>query len=242
MIRNTKAREQLALDLRLRADATFGNFISAPGQKETILALRSFADGEGEEQQWFLWGARQTGKTHLAQAACHEAAKQGLPAAYLPDSLLLCRGPEFLTGMDHLRLVVLDDVHRLWAIEEWVRALFALINRAREHHLRLLFTAEYRPELEVLADLRTRLLWGPVCQLVRLDDLGIQKLWQHGALIRGFRIGEAEVVYLLHHGPREPRLIVQLLDYLDRNSLCTRRRITIPFIRRLLNEPFPDSK
>jgi len=56
--------KQLALGVRLRADAVFESF--APGQNSEILtALRSAAAGPV-----LLWGAHGCGNTHMLQPVC----------------------------------------------------------------------------------------------------------------------------------------------------------------------------
>ena len=226
--------DQLALNVRLRADATFETFVPAPSQDEVAGALRAFACARGDEQQWYLWGAPQTGKTHLAQAACHAAADAGLAVAYLPLTELAGHGPGLLEGMDGISLLVVDDVDRVWLDAEWARGLFGLINAVRERGNRLLFTAAVRPQHDLMPDLRSRLLWGPVYQLQRLEDEGLQVLVERAAAARGFALGSGEVQYLLRHGPREPRALIDLLERIDQASLQAKRRVTVPFIRSVL--------
>ena len=226
--------DQLTLNVRLRADATFETFVPAPSQDELARALRAFACALGDEQQWYLWGAPQTGKTHLAQAACHAAADAGLAVAYFPLTELAGHGSGLLEGMDGLDLLAIDDVDRVWLDKQWARSLFGLINAARERGSRLLFTAAARPGQNLMPDLRSRLLWGPVYQLQRLEDEGLQVLVGRAAAARGFALGSSEVQYLLRHGPREPRALIGLLERLDQASLQAKRRVTVPFIRSVL--------
>ncbi|WP_198034115.1 DnaA regulatory inactivator Hda [Acidihalobacter ferrooxydans] len=226
--------DQLALNVHLRADATFAAFVPAAGQDDLVAGLRAFAGGIGSEVQWYVWGAAQTGKTHLAQAACHAAAQAGLSTAYLPLREFSAYGVEALDGMAGLGLLALDDADRVWADTAWAHSLFALINAAREQGTRLLFTASVRPPDEVLPDLRSRLLWGPVYQLQRLTDPELETLIQHAATLRGFALGDSEVQYLLRHGPREPRGLIALLERVDQASLRAKRKVTVPFIRTVL--------
>ena len=230
----TSMPDQLALNVRLRADATFETFVPTPSQEELGGALQAFASAQGDERQWYLWGAPQTGKTHLAQAACHAAAGAGLAVAYLPLAELSVHGAGLLDGMDRLDLLVVDDVDQVWLEADWARSLFGLINAVREHGGRLLFTADDRPAQEVMPDLRSRLLWGPVYQLQRLEDEGLQLLAERAAAARGFALGGSEVQYLLRHGPREPRALIDLLERIDQASLQAKRRVTVPFIRSVL--------
>lgn len=236
--------DQLALNLRLRADATFDTFVPANGEDGLLTGLQTFACARGDEQLWYLWGAPQTGKTHLAQAACHAAAATGLSVAYLPLAELAVHGAALLDGMDGLGLLVVDDVDHVWLNETWARGLFGLINAVRERGSRLLFTAASRPPHTLMPDLRSRLLWGPVYQLQRLEEAGLQRLLEQAATARGFQLGRSELKYLLRHGSREPRGLIDLLEQIDQASLRAKRRVTVPFIRSVLTpiEPFnPDA-
>ncbi|RBF29297.1 DnaA regulatory inactivator Hda, partial [Xanthomonas oryzae pv. oryzae] len=47
---------------------------------------------------------------------------------------------------------------------------------------------------------------------------------------------EAAIDWLLTHGERELARLVALLDRLDRESLAAKRRITVPFLRRVLED------
>ena len=226
--------DQLTLNIRLRADATFETFEFAEGQADLGRALAAFARGEGQDAQWYLWGAAETGKTHLAQAVCHAAAQIGATSAYFPLRRMAAAGASCLEGMENVHLLAVDDVDAVWGDAQWALGLFALINRARERGTRLLFTASDRPPQDVLADLRSRLLWGPVYQLHRLSDEGLQGLLRRSAQARGFDLGVAESQYLLRHVARQPSALLAALDVLDRASLRAKRRLTVPFIRSVL--------
>ncbi|RBG70146.1 DnaA regulatory inactivator Hda, partial [Xanthomonas oryzae pv. oryzae] len=53
---------------------------------------------------------------------------------------------------------------------------------------------------------------------------------------RGLAMDEAAIDWLLTHGERELARLVALLDRLDRESLAAKRRITVPFLRRVLED------
>ncbi len=100
--------KQLALGVRLRADAIFESF--APGLNgELIAALR----GGGSGPLW-LWGSEGSGKTHLLQAVCAAAASNAAAAhaaaAYFPLERSLALPPAALAGFENCRVLCLDDV------------------------------------------------------------------------------------------------------------------------------------
>lgn len=229
--------DQLVLNLRLRAETTLEAYLPAEDQSELPEAVRALVAGDGDVPQLFLWGPPGTGKTHLAQAACHEAAAQGLSVAYVPLGELAAAGPQVLEGLASLPLLAIDDLDLVWGEPAWQASLFALINNLREHQGRLLFTACQRPTATqvALADLRSRLMWGPVYHLRALDDDRLVKMLQAGAKARGFSLGEIEIAYLMRHVARDPASLIRLLDRLDAASLKARRRVTVPLIRAVLH-------
>lgn len=239
MMRVIRMADQLALNLRLRAETTLEAYIPDSEQGDLPAVVRALVSGDRKVPQLYLWGMAGTGKTHLAQAACHEAAAQGLTVTYLPLEELSEAGPQVLEGLSGLHVLVIDDLDRVWHRPEWQVPLFALVNDVREKDGRLLFTASARPEVAqvTLADLRSRLLWGPVYHLRALDDARLAKMLQSAALTRGFPLGEIETAYLLRHTARDPGSLMRLLDRLDTASLRTHRRVTVPLIREVLHQP-----
>ncbi|OBS09941.1 DnaA regulatory inactivator Hda [Acidihalobacter prosperus] len=231
--------DQLALNLRLRAETTLAAYLPAPDQLEIPSTVRALVAGEAGVPQLYLWGGPGTGKTHLAQAACHEAGARGLSAAYLPLGELVSMGPAVLEGLSSVRLLAVDDLDRVWREPKWQRALFGLINEVREHDGRLLLAAGVRPDEERVSmpDLRSRLLWGAVFHLRPLDEGRLRRMLQLGARSRGFPLGEPETEYLLRHAARDPGSLMRLLDRLDAASLKARRRVTVPLIRAVLDQP-----
>jgi DnaA family protein len=83
-------------------------------------------------------------------------------------------------------------------------------------------------------DLRTRLGWGLVFELVPLADADKPAALAAFANARGFRLEEDAIGYLLAHGRRDMGSLVGALIALDRRSLALQRPITIPLIREWL--------
>ena len=114
--------QQLTLSIHLRDDATFDNYFSA--QNEQVVHNLN----NQNEPYVFLYGMNGTGKSHLLQAACHQAGKAGLPVAYLPlaeESLM----PAMLDGLENMSLIALDDIQEVMGDEDWEQALFNLYNQ-----------------------------------------------------------------------------------------------------------------
>ncbi|TVP87827.1 MAG: DnaA regulatory inactivator Hda [Thioalkalivibrio sp.] len=229
---------QLPLDLRLRDSSRFETF-HAGSHGVLVATLRSMAGGSGPgcERQLFLHGAEGCGKTHLLQAACHEASVRDRSCAYLPLAELAGRDPAIvLEDMSRLDLLALDDLEAVAGGPQWARALFGLVNRVREREGQLLFAARTTPEgLDCgLPDLVSRLGWGPVFRIDQPGDLELKAILQKRAGLRGLDLGDAVAEYLLRHECRDLEFLLTLLDRLDLAALAEQRRLTIPFIREQL--------
>jgi DnaA family protein len=228
--------EQLPLNIRLRDDASFATFY--PGENSiAIFSLQAMARGEGE-QQLMVWGGQGTGKTHLLQAACHLAGECGRSALYLPLRELRVYGAEVLEGTEQIDMICLDDVDEVAGDEAWEFALFHFINRQRQSGGALVMTATENPRhLPIgLPDLESRLQWGPVFQLKDLDDEAKIQALRLRAQRRGLDLPDEVGQYLLRQYPRDLGYLMDMLEELDLASLTAKRRLTIPFIRSVLNQ------
>jgi DnaA-homolog protein len=221
--------KQLALGVRLRADAVFGSFW--PGLNgEAVAALRTPDSGP-----LWLWGAPGSGKTHLLQAVC---AAAGEAAAYFPLDRSLALPPEALAGFERTRVLCIDDVDAVAGDLPWERMLFHLFNEAAELRTRLIFAAAAPPRQAgwSLEDWRSRAGSCVVYQVRELDDAGRVEALRLRAAQRGLQLPYETSEYLLKRMPRDLRSLFDILDKLDEASLVAQRRLTIPFIRDALEK------
>jgi DnaA-homolog protein len=220
--------KQLALGVRLRADAVFASFW--PGVNgEAVAALQA----PGVVPLW-LWGAAGCGKTHLLQAVC---AATGEAAAYFPLASLALPA-DSLAGFERSRVLCVDDVDVVAGDLAWEKALFRLFNEAAELRTRLIFAAAAPPrQLDwSLEDWRSRAAACVVYQLRELDDPGRIEALRLRAAQRGLQLPYETSEYLLKRMPRDLRSLFEILDQLDEASLAAQRRLTIPFIRDALEK------
>jgi len=227
---------QLPLAIRLADTATFGNFNSANNQAAVDM-LRSLALQAGE-RALFLWGAAGSGKSHLLQAACQAASGSGRRAIYLPMAQTVLLDPEVTENLESCALVCIDDVQRTAGIEPWQHALFVLFNAVAERGGTVVATARTAPAAipRLLPDLSSRLAWGPVYQLSVLDDTHKIAVLKARALRRGFELPDETAQFLLNRLKRDMHTLCMTLDQLDKASLVAQRRLTLPFVRSLLDK------
>lgn len=85
-----------------------------------------------------------------------------------------------------------------------------------------------------LPDLVSRLRWGLVFRLLELPEADKKALLQCRARARGLELPGDVLDYLLVHHRRDAAFLFAVLDRLDQASLRAQRRLTIPFVRRVL--------
>ncbi len=223
---------QIALGLTLQGAATFGDYWPGPNA-EVLEHLRQHAIGVGF-QTLFLWGPDGTGKTHLLHASCNSGQDRRM--AYLPLAEVMRYGPRVLEDLESLDGVCIDDLHLVAGRDPWERALFACFNRLRDAGRRLLVTAPGPPQdLPLIReDLNSRLRWGLVCQLRALSDEDKARVLTFLCEHRGMQISAAVVEYILRRIPRTMARIVDTVEQLDNASLQAQRRLTVPFVKDVL--------
>jgi DnaA-homolog protein len=228
--------EQLALRLRGRSGASFANFVAVEANAATLHALQSWLRGP-EFGIFFLFGAPGSGRSHLLQAACGE-----LPAIYAPLAELHTQDPAILfEDFERMELICLDDIELVLADLHWCEQLFHLFNRLADKRRKLLISATQAAASVTCAlpDLQSRLAWGGSFRLATLDDEGRQRALRLLASERGFALSDEVLTYLFAHYSRELGALVSLLDEIDKQSLARQKRITVPFVRQLLEHAGP---
>ena len=215
---------------------TFDSFIPGPNAVAAGLA-RQLACGEGETQLYF-WGENGLGKSHLLQASCNLAAKQGLSVCYLTAAEISRQPVELFAGLETLDLLCLDELEN-WLVEpQWQLALFDLINRVREtgHRLIMAATQPADEQFVQLPDLRSRLSWGPVFQLLPLSDEDKYLALSHRARQSGLELPRQVADYLMQRYPRDMFGLFERLAVLDKASMVMKRKLTIPLVKSVFTE------
>lgn len=227
---------QLTLHLRPREQVRLQDFV-AGDNRQLLAQLVQFAEGTGEPFL-YLWGAAGSGRSHLLQGCCHQADAAGRSVFYLPLGEIPGLAPEILGGLEQCDLVCLDDLQQVAGDAAWEQALFHLYNRLRDSGRQLLVSADASPAALPLSlpDLASRLAWGLCFQLHPLDEQGLEELLIESARRRDMALGSEVCAYLLKRCPRDPVTLLKLLGELEQRSLQQQRKLTIPFVRELLNE------
>ena len=228
---------QLPLGIRLPDSSVFESYFAGRNQPvvDALLALHA-ADRPRAPTCLWIHGAHGTGKTHLLQAVCARASREGRTAAYLPLPDVIELGEELLAGFGELAIVCLDDAQVVAGREKWERALFRLHQELDERGGRLLVAGATPPAALPfkLRDLGSRLNGGLVLTLQALDESEQMAALQLRAQLRGLELPDETAQYMLRRLPRDMTHLYAVLDELDAASLVAQRRLTVPFVKEVL--------
>ena len=141
-----------------------------------------------------------------------------------------------LDGLAMRELVCIDDIETVAGRGDWETALFDLCNQLVDVDAQLVVAAAMAPrecpfELE---DLASRLARLPVFQVRPLDDDSRVAALRLRAGHRGLELPDETARYLIRRSRRDMASLYELLDKLDLEALRAQRKLTIPFVRDVL--------
>lgn len=227
--------QQLPLHFEFRANQTFNDFFPGINQ-EIVTHLQQCIAGVGE-QQVFLWGKPGQGKTHLLQACCHQAQSQNLSSFYFDLSNARLPDPLMLSGLDEYDVVCFDNIEHIAGNPDWELAFFNFFNQHRDSGHKLIVSASSAPgDIGIqLPDLKTRLNWGLTLKIQSLADNERIAALIFKADQMGFEIAPQVGRFLLTHYDRDLASLWTLLKKLDKASLAAKRKLTLPFLKQILD-------
>ncbi len=224
---------QLPLEIQLRIDATFDNFIV--GRNQILLQQLQWLTQEPRSTMMLWHGTHGSGCTHLAHALTAAASERQQRAVYLPLQWPDLH-PDHLDGLEFCDLVVLDDVDRVSHSLDWCVALFRLYNAINDRGGALALATHAPPNdmACALADWKTRLTSTTVFAISELNDDEKMALLMRRATELGLQLGQDSAAFLINRQSRSLPQLLASLDKLDAASLAEQRRLTLPFIKHVL--------
>ena len=214
---------QLAFALPHAESLTRDNFLEGPANEAALALVERWPDWPN--RLMWLAGEEGSGKSHLAsiwaeRSGARVISAHALTAALVPNALA--------TGA-----LVVEDL-KADGFDE--RALFHLMNLAREEAAFVLITARVPPsafEIE-LRDLRSRLRAVPVVSLASPDDLLFRALIVKFCADRQMAVDESLVGYLASRLERSYAAARQAVELLDSEALRLGRPVTRALAAELL--------
>ena len=216
---------QLAFALPHAESLTRDNFLEGPANEAALALIERWPDWPNRIM--LLAGEEGSGKSHLAsiwaeQSGARMISAHALNPASVPNALA--------TGA-----LVVEDL-KAEGFDE--RALFHLMNLAREEAAFMLITARMPPsafEVE-LRDLRSRLRAVPVVSLAPPDDRLLRALIVKFCADRQLAVDESLVGYLVGRIERSYGAARRAVELLDSESLRLGRPVTRALAAELLRK------
>lgn len=220
--------KQIALDIGLATGPTLASFFAGPNEA-AVRHLQLWAGNPTRSPvPTYLWGPAASGKTHLLKAVLEQLRGQGVAAGWLDPTVH--EPPAF---EDAWGAVLMDDAHLYTAVQQ--HTAFNWFVNAQTHQRWVLAAGAAPPaDLKLREDLRTRLGWGHVFQLHVLSEPERRAVLRQHADARGVFLGDEVMDFMLTRFSRDLGSLVQLLEQLDGYALQTKRAITIPLIKSML--------
>jgi len=229
--------QQLSLPFSFGMETDF-NHLFAGTQNEQLFQGLKRAVTQSNGEIFLIWSSVPSGKSHMLQACCSLADQYGYRAAYFPLKSLFETSPDVLADVDNCEVVTLDDIDQIAGERAWEEAVFHAFNQLKQKSSTLIMSTNQPPAAFTIQmpDLVSRLKSAEIYQIHELpDDEKIQALI-HRAAIRGIMISPEVGQYCLSRVGRDWLTLITLLNAIDQFSINQKRRVTVPFVKNMLEE------
>ena len=144
------------------------------------------------------------------------------------------------SGKSHLssvvkknNILVIENIERMNDIEQ-IEA-FSIFNNCKENSKKLFITGSNSPNnMSLRSDLASRLSWGLVYQIKALSDNEKKLALLNHSKQKGMSSNVKVIEYCMKNLKRDLNYLIATLDALDNWSLKTKKPMTIPLLKKLL--------
>jgi chromosomal replication initiation ATPase DnaA len=211
----TSLPAQLVLDLSHRPALGAEDFLVSNSNQAAVAMIDRWPE-------WPYWavvvcGPPQSGKSHLANVWRRKSGAEGILASAVSE--------KDIATFKSLRALLIEDLHTGIADE---RALFYLINLAREHKMSMLLTSCVAPgELRVtLRDLRSRLRSLPLVTIEAPDEALLKAVLVKHFADRQLLVEPHVVNHIALRMERSMEAAASVVAEIDRLALAQHRKVT----------------
>jgi DnaA family protein len=224
--------KQMVLDVALPTGPTLNNFCAGPNQ-DALSHLTLWLGEPGSRARspvsTYLWGGPGSGKSHLLQAMRTALTHRGEAVGWI-DAGVQIEAP----FNERWTCVLMDEVHS-YTLDQQHTAFNWFVN-AQSQQVAVLAAGGLPPaDLKLRDDLRSRLGWGHVYGLKPLDESERRTVLRHAAQARGLALTDEVMDFMLHRFSRDLGSLMELLTLLDGYAMQTKRAITIPLIKSMMD-------
>ncbi|KAB2846452.1 MAG: hypothetical protein F9K44_15335 [Hyphomicrobiaceae bacterium] len=207
--------EQLVLDLPHRPALGEEDFLVSASNAVAVAEIDRWPDWQ--HHVFVLVGPAGAGKSHLANVWRLRSGADMIAASRISEA--------FVRGRKPREPVLVEDVDRGMGDE---RAMFHLLNLAREGAFHVLVTARTPPgEWKIeLPDLRSRLRQAPVAIINAPDDTLLKAVLVKLFSDRQLSVEPHVIQHIGVHMERSMEAASRIVEEIDRRSLQAKRRVT----------------
>lgn len=196
-------------------------------------------DSIKDDKNKLIWiaGLKGTGKTHILQATVNYMDDGDNRLLYLPMVESKDFTPDILDNLNQFDLVAIDDIENVIGDFSWEEQLLILYEELIHTKCRILISSSDTPQglRFKLPDLASRFSLGLVDRLKPMNEEQIIKAISLHATVRGFNLPAEVAKYLISRVPRDVSVLVDIIKLLDYESLSKQRKLTVPFIKTVLD-------
>ena len=216
---------QIPIDFGFFTRKTYDNFVIGSNEKlfDTLSCIND------SDQLVLIYGSKYSGKTHICEAAVNHFKNKSIFINAHTD-------PFKLELSDSYDLLVIDDLDKLILCKENEETLFSLINnQILQKKPSIVASSKDISECNInLKDLSSRLLSDKIFNIIELDDSDKIDMMISFCSQRGLEIEEKVLQYIIKNCSRDLYFLCALIQNLDTASMSTKRKITIPFIKKVI--------
>ena len=219
---------QLGLPISLNSKMLLDNFI---GNSELLNHINSLSYNN-EASEIYVYGKEGLGKTHLLHGAVIRSLNDGKNAIYIDCNYLF---PEhILDSVDEFKLISIDNINFINNTNQDL--FFDFYNRARQSkNITIVVSGNCLPSnLNIMKDMKTRLSLAVVFKLDILDDDSTMVVLNNQMSERNLTIDSKVYKYLFKNYSRDLKVLLSVINDLDKLSLQSKQAISIPFVKKTL--------
>ena len=244
---------QLKFPFPADRDDRFDNFVSDNNNSASVRICEDFVrQTVSQPFSIVLHGPTGAGKTHLlaAMGAACSGSGSGGSALYMDGGALVDKIgameryedlKKYLQNYERASFLAVDRLDMVAGDRTAEDQVFHLYNAVTQRGGKFATALRTPPARWRFAKwLTTRLLWGHVVNVAPVgDDMRVEVLRKMAADMR-LLLPEQGAVWLINHLPRDPKTQLQALRLIDKLSLTTGRKVSIPLIKQALESADAD--
>ena len=216
---------QIPIDFGFFTKKTFDNFIIGDN-KDLFNYIQNLTNSD---QVILIYGSKSSGKSHICEAIFNQYIKS---AFFIDDKSRLLNN----ISNDFYELLIIDNLDKLISSKKDEEQLFTLVNNQILHKKPLVVSLS--KDIEdcniTLKDLSSRLLSDKIFTIRDLNDLEKIDMMTSYCSQRGLEISEKVLHYIINNCTRDLYFLCALMKSLDNVSLSMKKKITIPFIKKVI--------